>query len=89
MALIAGLYPPGDVALYLDRAATEANVKSNPLLAGARRIHFATHGLIDEQHPLLSGLALTRTTAGDDDGGCHGRDLRPRSPRRLGGAVGL
>jgi CHAT domain-containing protein/Tfp pilus assembly protein PilF len=68
VALIAGLYPPADVALYLDRAATEANVKSNPLLAGARRIHFATHGLIDEQHPLLSGLALSRSTAEDDDG---------------------
>ncbi len=60
VALIARLYPSADVAVYLDRDATEANVKSNPLLAGARRIHFAAHGLIDEQHPLLSGLALAR-----------------------------
>ena len=56
---IAALYPASDVLVYLDHAASEASVRSNPLLATAHRIHFATHGLISEQQPLLSGLALS------------------------------
>ena len=28
-------------------------------LAGARFVHFATHGIVDEDHPDFSGLALS------------------------------
>ena len=65
---IARLYPAPEVALYLDRDASEQNVKANPLLASARTLHFATHGLIDEQLPLLSSLALARPEEGEEDG---------------------
>ncbi|HEX7183893.1 MAG TPA: CHAT domain-containing tetratricopeptide repeat protein [Thermoanaerobaculia bacterium] len=56
---IARLYPEGASQLYVDRAATEENVKRNDLLKSARRIHFATHGFLNERQPELSGLALT------------------------------
>jgi len=65
---IAELYPPGEARLYLDREATEENVKDNDLLRNARRIHFATHGLLDEKQPELSGLVLTRTPGSREDG---------------------
>jgi len=65
---IADLYPPGKAKLYLDREATEENVKDNDLLRNAHRIHFATHGLLDEKHPELSGLILTRTPGSQEDG---------------------
>ncbi len=65
---IADLYSPGESRLYMDREATEENVKDNGLLRTARRIHFATHGLLDEKQPELSGLVLTRTPGSREDG---------------------
>jgi len=65
---IADLYPAGNAKLYLDRDATEENVKDNDLLRSARRIHFATHGLLDEKQPELSGLVLTRHPGSREDG---------------------
>jgi CHAT domain-containing protein len=64
---IAALYPAPDVRVYLDQAASEQSVRANPLLAAAHRIHFATHGVISEQQPLLSGLALAPED-GESDG---------------------
>ncbi|HBL28882.1 MAG TPA: hypothetical protein DD490_18770, partial [Acidobacteria bacterium] len=65
---IAALYPPTAVELYLREAATEDNVKSNPLIQTARRIHFATHGFVDEARPQLSGLLLARDARSPQDG---------------------
>jgi CHAT domain-containing protein len=65
---IAGLYPPGESQLFLNGAATEENVKNNPLLRTARRIHFATHGFLDEKRPELSGLVLSRGAGSREDG---------------------
>ena len=65
---IAGLYGPGEARLYLDREATEENVKENDLLRTAHRIHFATHGLLDEKQPELSGLILTRAPGSRENG---------------------
>lgn len=65
---IAGLYPPGETQLFLDGAATEENVKNNVLLRSARRIHFATHGFLDEKRPELSGLVLSRGAGSREDG---------------------
>ena len=42
--------------VYLGADATEARAKS---IAGARYVHFATHGLLDARSPLDSALALT------------------------------
>jgi CHAT domain-containing protein len=36
------------------------DVATGPDLAGYRVVHFATHGLLDTQHPQLSGLVLSR-----------------------------
>jgi CHAT domain-containing protein/Tfp pilus assembly protein PilF len=66
VSAIARLYPPSEVALYLDREATEENVKANPLVEGAERLHFATHGLLNENLPQLSGLALAQTGGAED-----------------------
>jgi CHAT domain-containing protein/Tfp pilus assembly protein PilF len=63
---IAGLYPRSEVKLYLGDEASKRNVLANPLLAGARWVHFATHGVFDETNPALSGLVLTPGPDGDD-----------------------
>ena len=44
---IAGLYPDTEVQLYERGQANEENVKANPLVETARRIHFATHGVLN------------------------------------------
>jgi CHAT domain-containing protein len=62
---IASLYAPDESRLYLDLAATEENVKDNELLKAARRLHFATHGFLNEKQPELSGLALSRSPGSD------------------------
>lgn len=64
---IATLYPRSD--LYLGRDATEERAKS--VGSGARLIHFACHGLIDERFPLNSALALSlpeHPAEGQDNG---------------------
>jgi CHAT domain-containing protein len=63
---IASLYAPGDVKIYLRSEATEANVKNNPLVTGARRIQFATHGIADQEEPDLASLVLTDDSGADD-----------------------
>lgn len=45
-------------------AATEQAVKSS--IGAATHLHFATHGLLDENEPILSGLALAQTAGGED-----------------------
>jgi CHAT domain-containing protein/tetratricopeptide (TPR) repeat protein len=65
---IASLYPPGDVRLYMGSEATKDNVIGNPLLEKSSRVHFATHGFLDEQRPQLSSLALALGRAKGDDG---------------------
>lgn len=63
---IARLFPPGASQLYLRGEATERNVKDNPLLRQASRIHFATHGVPDERQPDLAGLVLTPESDAED-----------------------
>ena len=65
VAAIASLYPSTQVRLYTGGQASEENVKGNPLVERARRIHFATHGVFNERQPELSGLRLTRTAKED------------------------
>jgi CHAT domain-containing protein len=65
---IAGLYAPQDVAVYVDTDVTEENVKENPVLRTARRIHFAVHGFLNEQQPELSGLMLAQRQGSKEDG---------------------
>lgn len=66
---IASLYPAEDRAIYLGQDASEATLKASPYLATAERVHFATHGAVDEQRPERSWLALARpVTRNGDDG---------------------
>jgi CHAT domain-containing protein len=65
---IAQLFP-GRSQLYERQSATEENAKK--LGSDVRFIHFAVHGLLDEEHPLDSALAFTtpsRSHAGGDNG---------------------
>jgi CHAT domain-containing protein/Tfp pilus assembly protein PilF len=68
VANIAKLYRPGNVALHLRAEATEETVKGSADVRAARRIHFATHGLVDEELPQFSGLVLTLDDDLQEDG---------------------
>ncbi len=65
---IAKLYSADDSSLYLQDQAIEENVKRNPLLETARQIHFATHGILNEDQPQLAGLVLARGRDSTEDG---------------------
>jgi CHAT domain-containing protein len=65
---IAKLYGPDKVAVYLRETAKEENVKGNESLSTARRIHFATHGVMSERQPQYSGLVLTLDEDPQEDG---------------------
>jgi CHAT domain-containing protein len=56
---IAKLHRQEDVAVYRGADATEEKVKTNEHLGSARRIHFATHGIMSERQPQYSGLILS------------------------------
>lgn len=55
---IAQLVPPEQSLKLLDFGATRAAMM-NPELGAYRRIHIATHGLLNSQHPELSGLLFS------------------------------
>ncbi|MGE0128718.1 MAG: CHAT domain-containing protein [Blastocatellales bacterium] len=65
---IARRYRPDQAALFLGRDAKEENVKTSSALSSARRIHFATHGLVSERQPQYSGLILTLDDDPREDG---------------------
>jgi len=62
---IAKLFAGDQVELYIGYSATKENVVGNPLVEKARRVHFATHGFVDEARPERSALVLT-PSAGQD-----------------------
>lgn len=55
---ITQLFHPSQVKIMVGREASESNFKSIKNLKDYRQIHFATHGLINENNPQLSGLLL-------------------------------
>lgn len=55
---IAALVPPSEARIALDFDASRAEALSGRL-SEYRIVHFATHGVIDAEHPALSGLALS------------------------------
>jgi CHAT domain-containing protein/Tfp pilus assembly protein PilF len=75
---IAALAPatPGSTRVALDFEASRAEALSDRLSA-YRIVHFATHGVIDAEHPALSGLALSMVdrTGKPQAGFLHLRDL--------------
>lgn len=63
---IAGLFGPGETRIFLRSAASEANLKRDPDLARATRLHFAAHGVVDEEDPGNTALVLTLDEDGED-----------------------
>ena len=59
---IQAMVPVGASKTMLDFEANRA-MALNPLMAEYRIVHFATHGLLDSQHPELSGLVLSLVNA--------------------------
>ncbi len=55
---IAALVPAGEVLQAFDFAASRETAIS-AVVGGSRIVHFATHAVIDNEHPELSGIALS------------------------------
>jgi CHAT domain-containing protein len=64
---IAALYPRKASKVYVGPAATEASVKRENL-DHFNCLHFATHGLIDEEVPARSGVVLSLVGEKEEDG---------------------
>jgi CHAT domain-containing protein len=67
VAYIAGLFSPDRSRIYFGKESTEEIVKQESL-GRYRRLHFATHSLVDERSPSRSSVVLTL----DDDPGEDG-----------------
>ena len=64
---IASLFPPAERRTFCGAEALEEKVKAEDL-SRSRYLHFAAHGLIDETHPMRSGIALTTAPGSKEDG---------------------
>jgi CHAT domain-containing protein len=64
---IAGIYPNDETSVLVGKQASEKNAKTLDL-AGYRKIHFASHGLIDEERPQFSALVLSADSSDKEDG---------------------
>ena len=58
---IAALAPRGEVVQSLDFGANR-EAALDPAVGGSRIVHFATHAILDEEHPELSGIVLSMFT---------------------------
>jgi len=65
---IASLFDEGLTEIYLREEATEENLTQNDQLSSFRYIHFATHGITDDQNPENSCLVLSRGASTPEDG---------------------
>lgn len=64
---IAALFPRTEQQTFLGAEAREQNVKTASL-DKYRYVHFAAHGVVDEEHPARSGIALSAEANSQDDG---------------------
>jgi CHAT domain-containing protein/tetratricopeptide (TPR) repeat protein len=64
---ISRLYPANERQVYLGEQAREETVKTEKL-EDYRYIHFASHGFVDEIHPLRSGILFSRDAQSTEDG---------------------
>jgi CHAT domain-containing protein/tetratricopeptide (TPR) repeat protein len=69
---ISDLFPTDRRKMLIGKESTEAAIKREPLRR-YRRLHFATHSLIDEQSPWRSGVVLT--SGGEEDGFLDVREI--------------
>jgi CHAT domain-containing protein len=71
---IASLYPSDQTNVFIGSQATEKNLKSLDLQQ-YKYIHFASHGLIDEQKPQFSALILSPDAKNEEDGFLTAREV--------------
>ncbi|HEX5736209.1 MAG TPA: CHAT domain-containing protein [Blastocatellia bacterium] len=64
---IANLFEPNRRRMYLGKDSTEDVIKAEPLRR-YRRLHLATHGLVDERNPSRSAVILTLDNDSQEDG---------------------
>ncbi len=64
---IGSLFPAADSKVFLGLDANEQKVKSEPL-ERYRYVHFATHGVVDEENPARSGVILSLEGNEREDG---------------------
>ncbi len=64
---IAEFFPIADQRVFLGADASESSAKTGRL-EGYRYIHFATHGIVDEENPTRSGVILSFDGSGQEDG---------------------
>jgi CHAT domain-containing protein len=72
---IARLFGADQAAVFLGPDASEENVKASAVVHSAQILHFAAHGLLDEDHPDLSGLQLTHAGDSAEDGLLQVREI--------------
>jgi CHAT domain-containing protein/Tfp pilus assembly protein PilF len=56
----------GDAVVYVDTQALEFRAKNE--CSNFSLVHFATHGILDEEKPMYSGVVLSRKIVQEDDG---------------------
>ncbi len=64
---ISSLFPPDETQIFFGEAAKEEVVKSLDL-SNFKYIHFATHGMIDQERPFRSAIVLTLDNDPAEDG---------------------
>jgi CHAT domain-containing protein/Tfp pilus assembly protein PilF len=64
---ISSLFPASQRRIYLGTEAREENVKAEKL-DQYRYIHFAAHGVVDEDKPMRSGIVLSLNSGATEDG---------------------
>jgi len=69
------LFGANQAVVFLGSEASEENVKASAIVRSARILHFAAHGLLDEEHPDLSGLRLTHARDSAEDGLLQVREI--------------
>jgi CHAT domain-containing protein len=72
---IASLFPADQAVVFLGPEATEETVKTSAAVRSARILHFASHGLLDESRPDLSGLRLAHAGGSAEDGLLQVREI--------------
>jgi CHAT domain-containing protein len=65
---IASFFSTGSSEIYVRNRATEENLKKNSALNEFSYLHFATHGLINEDRPDLSSIVLNTGRNSGEDG---------------------
>ncbi|MFN0086498.1 MAG: CHAT domain-containing tetratricopeptide repeat protein, partial [Blastocatellia bacterium] len=67
------LFPSGRSRVFVGEAATESSFKA--MAAGYKVIHLATHGILDDRHPLYSYVLFSDRDGEENDGMLEAREV--------------